>query len=173
MVMTVVVRGASAAALAEAISRVSGVEVLDSTTLAAAASAILGQQRFSLRVMEMFSGLALLLIWLAVIGMLAHWVAGRRHEMAIRLALGASPGAMARTVLLRQGAMLVAAVALGLAASPLEKDVVGHLLTGVSALDARLWVAAALVVCAVALGAAAIPALRAARIEPAETLRYE
>lgn len=173
IVMTVVARGASAAALAEAISRVSGVEVLDSTTLVAAASAILGQQRFSLRVMEMFSGLALLLIWLAVIGMLAHWVAGRRHEMAIRLALGASPGAMARTVLLRLGAMLVAAVALGLAASPLEKDVVGHLLSGVSALDVRLWMAAALVVCAVALGAAAIPALRAARIEPAETLRYE
>ncbi|MGH9412857.1 MAG: ABC transporter permease [Terriglobales bacterium] len=173
LVMTAIARGVSAGALTQAVSQVHGIELLDSTTLAAAAATILAPQRFSLRAMEMFSMLALLLIWLAVIGMLAHWVAGRRHEIAIRLALGASPAAMARNVLLRLGAMLTAAIGLGVLLSPLEKDVVGHLLVGVSALDARLWAAAALIVCLVALAAAAIPALRAARVHPADTLRYE
>ncbi|TAN22781.1 MAG: FtsX-like permease family protein [Acidobacteria bacterium] len=171
--MTVVARGTNVAALLRAVGGVAGVELLFSTTLDAAAARILAPQRFSLRVMEMSAALALLLIWLAVVGLLAHWVAGRRHEIAIRLALGASPRAMARTVLLRVGGMLAAAIALGLTFSPLEKDVVGHLLVGVSALDARLWAGAATLVCLVGLAAAAIPARRAARIEPADVLRYE
>ncbi|MGH9487591.1 MAG: ABC transporter permease [Terriglobales bacterium] len=170
--MTLLAR-APAGLIAARLAPVSGVEVLDSTTLTAAAAKALAPQRFSALVLAMFSGLALLLVALGVLGLLAHWVDARRHEIAVRLALGASPQAMARTVLARMALLLAAAAGLALMLSPMEKALLGSVLYGISPLDLGLWATAVACVCFVSLAAGAIPALRAARIATAEILRHE
>lgn len=166
-------KGAAAEGLAAALQTVPGVEVLGSSSLSAAAARATAPQRFNALAVTLFASLSLLLIIVAVIGLLAHWVTGRRQEIAVRLALGAMPEAMARNVMLRAGAMLAVAVGLVLIASPLLQALLGNLLYGVSPLNVNLWAAAVVMVSAVTFAATAVPALAAARVAPAEMLRCQ
>lgn len=130
-------------------------------------------RRFALLLFEAFAGVALVLAAVGIYGVLGNEVAARRREIGVRVALGASRGEVLRWVV-RQGLALGAAgAAAGIAGALAATRGLSSLLYGVSALDPATYAATLVVVLAMAAGAALGPAWRAARIDPAQTLRAE
>ena len=111
--------------------------------------------------------------YLEIFGLLSYTVAQRRGEIGIRMALGARRGDILALVA-RQGAALVAVgAAAGMAGAAASSRVLESLLHGVSSDDLLTFVAAPLVLAAVALVACWLPARRATRVNPIEALRFE
>jgi putative ABC transport system permease protein len=98
-------------------------------------------------------------------------VTERIREIGVRAALGASPGDVVRMVLRRGMTLTVAGVLLGLIAAALASRVVVSMLFGVSRLDAATYLGVAALLSAVAAVACVLPAVRAARVDPASTLK--
>ena len=145
----------------------------DVTTMEARLSSSVAQPRFQTVFVASFGAVALLLAMLGVYGLLSYSVAQRRGEIGIRMALGAQTGHVLALVV-RQGALLVAAgIGLGLVAAAASSRVLESFLFGVATGDRLTFIAAALVLIAVALVACWLPARRATRIDPLETLRSE
>jgi hypothetical protein len=115
--------------------------------------------------------LALLLAALGLYGMTAHVVATRRLEIGIRMALGAAPRRVLLMVLARVGLLLTISLAIGTAGSVPAARFVRSMLYGVQPADPSTFLAAVIVLIAVAALASAIPAQRAARVDPASVLR--
>ena len=106
-------------------------------------------------------------------GALARAVAERRHELAIRAAVGASPGRLVRLVLRSALAVTGAGLAAGLLAAAATGGALASLLYGVGPFDPAAFAAAAVAVVLAALAATAIPARRAARLDPMAVLRAD
>jgi len=124
-------------------------------------------------VLTLFGGVAVLLAAVGIYGVLSYRVALRTSEIGIRMALGARPRDVVKTVL-RQGMTLVAVgILLGLGGAVSLSHVLQGLLFGVSPNDPATLSGAALILAAVALLACWLPARRAARVEPLTALRYE
>jgi ABC-type antimicrobial peptide transport system permease subunit len=120
-----------------------------------------------------FAALATALAALGLYGVLAYSVAQRSREIGLRVALGA-PTARIRGMVLRQVTrMAVVGVVLGVATAWLLGRATRGLLFGVEAGDPLALAAAAVLLSAVTLGAAYIPARRASRVDPMSVLRYE
>ena len=133
----------------------------------------LGQRRFAMQVVALFGVLALLLASIGIYGVMAYSVNQRTREIGIRVALGASTGAIMGWVL-RQGLVLiVVGVATGLLAAFGLMRLLRSLLFGVAATDLVTYAALAAVLAVVALVACYIPARRATRIDPLIALRHE
>jgi putative ABC transport system permease protein len=133
----------------------------------------LRQQRVSAVLIVGFSLGALLLAAMGLFGVIAGSVTRRKHEIAVRLALGAERGRVLRLVL-GEGARLIAlgvlvAVPGIYAAGGLMRGV----LVGISPFDPATLVAVALGLGAVALAACYIPARRVGSIDPAKSLRED
>ncbi|RMH17120.1 MAG: ABC transporter permease [Acidobacteria bacterium] len=115
--------------------------------------------------------LGTVLALVGVYGVVAYATAGRRRELAVRMALGARPAAVAALVL-RQGLALVAwGLAGGLAVTAAVARLLRGFLYGVAPGDPATWLAAALLLASVALAACYLPARRAMRLQPGEALR--
>jgi len=115
--------------------------------------------------------LALLLGAIGLYGVISYAVAERRSEIGVRVALGASPASVSRLVL-REGITLgVLGAALGLAGAILLTRFLRAVLFEVSAHDPLTFAAVAVILLAVTLLAAWLPARRAARIDPLEAMR--
>ena len=120
-----------------------------------------------------FASLALAVAMVGLFGALARAVVERRQELAIRAAVGASPGRLVRLVLRSAVAVTGFGLAAGLpAAAPTGRGLAG-LLYGVGPYDPATLAAVAAVVVLTALAAAAIPARRAARLDPMVVLRTD
>jgi putative ABC transport system permease protein len=133
----------------------------------------IGRRRFQMTLTLGFAAFALLLASLGVYGVVAYWVARRRAELGIRLALGAGRGRISAMVL-RQGlAPVGGGMAAGLALALAGGRVVESLLFGVKASEPVVYCAVALTLGGLAVAACALPAWRAARLEAMEALRYE
>ena len=130
-------------------------------------------QRYQFTLLVTFAGLALLLAAIGVYALVAHSVAQRKKELAIRLALGAPAGAI-RGLVAGQALAPVCLGALGgLAAALAAGSLLRSLLYGVAAHDpATLGAAAGVVLLAAAL-ACVVPAQRAVRVDPNAALRAE
>jgi putative ABC transport system permease protein len=116
---------------------------------------------------------ALLLAALGIYGVIAYLVAQRTGEIAIRLALGSTPGDVGRLVL-RDGLRLaLIGVAIGLAGALALARLLRSELFGVSGLDPVTLVGASVVLVGVAAAAIWVPARRATRVSPMEALRAE
>ena len=121
-----------------------------------------------------FAGVAALLAALGLYGVLAHAVTQQRREIGIRMALGARPGDVVSTYVLRSAlSMLLVGLAAGLAGAFALTRALKSLLFEVSALDPVALAVACVLMTLVGMLAALIPASRAARVDPMTVLRDE
>ena len=118
-----------------------------------------------------FAGVAALLAMLGIYGLIAFVVAGRTREIGIRRAVGASTVNIVSDVLIKSGSLVAIGLVAGLALGALSAPALGGLIVNVSPTDPWVMSGAAAVVLAAALAASAIPALRAARVDPLTALR--
>jgi predicted permease len=147
--------------------------VTEVQTLGDVVGASVAPQRFNAALLGGFAGVAVLLAALGIAGVLAISVAQRTQEIGIRLALGAYPKTVIGMVV-REGMLLAAAgLAIGLPAAFAGTRVLRSILFETAPHDPVAFAAAALVLCAVALAACAIPALRASRVSPVRALRID
>jgi putative ABC transport system permease protein len=130
-------------------------------------------QRFTSVILSCFAGLGLLLAVMGIYGVIAYLVAQRAQEIGIRLALGAPRSAVVWLVSSQGLRMALAGVAVGLLGTMLAAQSLTSLLYGISALDPLTLGSAAIGLIAVALAACALPARRAARLDPMQALRTE
>jgi putative ABC transport system permease protein len=120
-----------------------------------------------------FGMLALILAGVGLYGLMAHTVAQRTREIAIRSALGAQRGALVRLVLVKALALSAAGMSAGTLAAVLLTRLLTGLLFEVDPLDPLTYAAVGLLLLSVAIAASLIPARRAASIDPIQTLRAE
>jgi putative ABC transport system permease protein len=145
----------------------------DVATMPARVSASLARQRLSTLVLGAFALAALVLCTVGVYGVVSHWVAGRRREIAVRAALGATAPRIRGLVLRELGIIAGAGIVVGLAGGVVVARAARSLLYRVGSTDAVTYLAATVLIAATALVAAWIPARRAARVHPASVLREE
>jgi putative ABC transport system permease protein len=142
-------------------------------TLAEALEDRFVQPRFQSRVMGALALLSFVLAVVGIYGINAYSVASNRREIGIRLAMGATPGAVIRSTVWRGMRLTGLGIALGLIAAALLGPLVRSVLSGIGPADPLVLAAVALLLAAVAAIACYIPARRATRIDPAVALRQE
>jgi predicted permease len=120
-----------------------------------------------------FGALALLLACVGVYGRVAYDVSRRRRDIGIRMALGATPGAVLASVLRRSVLMAGAGIGAGAIGAALVSSVISRVLFGVEPRDPVTLTIAGTLLAATALAAAWLPARRAAGVDPATALRTE
>jgi putative ABC transport system permease protein len=131
------------------------------------------QLSFTMLTLGVVSALALILGAVGLYGVLSYVVEQRTREVGIRMALGATQGAVQRMVV-SQGARVVAVgIAIGLIGAFLSTRALGSLLFGVAAVDPIVFVAMALMLLLVGMLASYLPARRASQVDPIESLRSE
>ena len=129
--------------------------------------------RLGASLFTVFGALAILLAMIGLWASVSHAVSQRRHEFAVRLAVGASPARLVRLVLNDGLRTALIACAAGLLIASATTRLIGDLLFNVSPRDPAVFAAVAAGVLAVATLASLWPALRASRVNPAEALRAE
>jgi hypothetical protein len=117
------------------------------------------------------AGVATVLSAVGVYGLVAFGAAERRREFGIRSAFGCSPALIRRLVLRRASALTMAALVFGLAGAVALARVLESRLVGVQPFDPAIWTASAIALVVIVLVASMVPARRAARVNPADTLR--
>ena len=131
------------------------------------------ERRFALILFETFALAALVLAAAGIYGVLAGSVAERTREIGVRSALGASRGNILALVV-REGMRLTGlGVAIGLAGAAAASQAIAAMLFGVSRLDPVTYLGVIGLLAGVSMIACAVPAWRAARVDPASTLRAE
>lgn len=131
------------------------------------------QTRFVFTLVATFGTLALLVSTMGLYGLLAQEVARQRREIGVRLALGASRGAIGRRIVGRGLLVTLMGLGAGLSLAVAAVDVIRSQLYSVSPFDVPSVVAACGALVIAALIASVWPAVRAMRVEPAELLRSE
>ncbi len=171
-------RGSEPTRLAGAVRRVvSGLDprlpVSDVSTLAASYRNAIAPQRFSMLLVILFAGIALLLTQVGLYGVTSFLAGQRRREMGIRLALGAAPGQIFR-MMVRQGLTLsLAGATLGLLLAILAGRVLNSLVYGVGTLDLAVFCAVPALTLLAAFLAYVRPAQALSSVDPMESLRAE
>jgi predicted permease len=143
------------------------------TTLAAQVDETTSRERVLLRLASGFGGLALLLAAVGLYGTLAYAVARRRREIGVRLALGAQRQIVLRMVLGDALRLVGVALMAGVPLTLISSAVLRAFLFGVEPRDATTLAGACAVLAVVAVGAAYVPARRAADVDPIVALRHE
>jgi predicted permease len=132
-----------------------------------------GPRRIAAQLLMAFAAVALALAAVGLYGALGVVAGQRRQEIGLRLALGADGGQIGRLLLLQGLRPAVAGLVAGLMIVGLAGGVLGTLLYGIDEFDASTFGLSALVLLIAAAVACAIPARRAARVDPATALRAQ
>jgi predicted permease len=131
------------------------------------------RQELGMALMLIFGGIAIVLAAVGIYGVVSYAGSLRREEMATRLALGASPRSVFLLVM-RQGATLaLIGAALGLGLAYFSGQVISNRVYAIRASDPLILMLAALLITAITFLATTIPALRAARVNPANALQSQ
>ena len=133
----------------------------------------LDQRRLALRLVAGFGTVALVLSAIGIYGVLAYSVALRRREIGIRMALGSSGRRAAGLVVRQAGGMILLGLVPGIFGAWGAGRAVQSFLFGVRPLDAETSLTAIAVLLMISGTATLLPAMRAAQVDPAETLRAE
>ena len=145
----------------------------DAFTLEAYMDRLIAQRRFNMALLALFGVLGLVIAAVGIYGVMAYVVAQRTNEIGVRMALGATPGRVLSMVLGRAAVLMAAGLAIGGVGAWYLSAGVKTFLFQVQPNDARAFVAALVVLAAAGLTASAIPARRAARVDPMIALRQE
>ena len=131
------------------------------------------QPRFRMLLLALFATAATLIATCGIYGLMAYAVTQRRREIGVRMALGADRRAVLRLVLQRALRIVLAGVIVGLAGAAGATRVLQRFLFGVTPTDPAAFTIVTLLLMAVGLIAAWLPARRATRIDPCAALRAE
>jgi len=142
-------------------------------TMRSLRSASIARQRLNLVLVGAFGLTALTLAVMGVYGLIAHTVSARIREFGIRLAFGAQPAFMVKQIVGQALRVSVLGAAIGLALAFALTRLMASMLFGVAATDALAFTAVPALLLFVAALASLFPALRAARLDPCDVLRYE
>jgi predicted permease len=143
------------------------------TTLEEIRDATIGPRRLNALFVTSFAGLAFLIAIVGVVGVLAASVRARTNEFGIRMSLGAGPERLRRLVLGEGGVLIALGIGVGFAGSYFAARLLQSLLFGVTVHDPATFVAAAVLLAGVGIGACLGPASRAASVDPAVALRAD
>jgi putative ABC transport system permease protein len=147
--------------------------VADIDTMDHIVSQAVARQRFSMLLLGIFAGLALVLAAVGIYGVMSYSVAQRTREIGIRMALGAQRSDVLKMTV-KQGLKLVGVgLVMGLVLAFVLTRVMASLLFGISATDPVTFASICAVLLVVALLASYIPALRATKVDPMVALRYQ
>ena len=147
--------------------------VFHAETLDEVLSSSLSVRRFSMEMVALFAGTALLLAALGIYGTISFLVHEQSREIAIRLALGAQRRDVLKMVLCQGLTLAGAGAGVGVAGALIISHLMAGLLYGVSPYDLSTFAGVTAVLTAVAIAASYVPALRAMRLDPITTLRAE
>jgi ABC-type antimicrobial peptide transport system permease subunit len=126
-----------------------------------------------MRLLTIFGAVALLLAAIGIYGLMANSVAQCTQEMGIRMALGADRRTIRRLVVWHGANLALAGIAVGIPAAFGLSRLIAGLLFGVKPWDAAVFACAPVILFAVALLAAWLPAERASKLDPMQALRTE
>jgi ABC-type antimicrobial peptide transport system permease subunit len=133
----------------------------------------LRRQELGMLLMLIFGGIAIVLAAVGIYGVVSYAGSLRRDEMATRLALGASPGAVF-TLVMRQGAVLgVLGALIGVSMAYLTGRIVSSQVYAIRASDPLMLSIATVLIVTITVAASLIPAIRASRLNPANALQSE
>lgn len=130
-------------------------------------------RKFFVYLVGIFAALGLVLAALGIFGVISYSVTRQTQEIGIRMALGATPGIVQRSVLARTLKLALAGMAIGAGASFVVAQVIASLLFRTDPNDPPTFTVAMVLLALVALAAGYFPALRATRIDPVSALRSE
>jgi putative ABC transport system permease protein len=149
------------------------VPLASATPMSALVTQSIGSTRLSAALFGLFGVLGLLLAAIGIYGVMTYTVQQRRHEIGIRLALGASERDVVAMVVGRGAVLSLSGIALGAVIAFAGAGLLKKLLFGVPAHDPMTFVVIALILAAVGTLAAFVPGLRATRVDPVAALRGE
>lgn len=147
--------------------------VYDVRPMAGVVDRSVAQQWLTTVVLGAFAAVALTLACIGVYGVVAYGVARRTREFGIRLALGAQPSALLRSILSHGVRLATAGVVIGILGALAMRRAIQGLLFETAATDPRVFAAVAAILLAVAVLACYVPARRAAQVDPITALRHE
>jgi putative ABC transport system permease protein len=133
----------------------------------------IGQERYTLLLLGLFSALALLLAVAGIYGVMSYAVAQRTHEIGVRMTLGAQTRHVFRLVVTQGMILVLVGVGIGLASAIALTRFIRGLLFGVSATDPMTFAGVAALLALTALIACYVPARRASKVDPMIALRCD
>ena len=143
------------------------------TTLQAMVDSASAQMAFTMVLLAVAAGVALMLGVIGIYGVMSYIVSQRTAEIGVRLALGAEPRSVAAMILRQGGAVAVAGAVVGLVAAFAGSRLIASLLFGISPHDPAVFAATTVLLLIVVALACWLPARSAARLSPVEALRAD
>jgi len=150
-----------------------GLPLFQVRTMTAVAAASMAQLSFTILVLGAAALVTLVLGAVGLYGVMAYVVSLRTRELAVRIALGATPGAIVRMLTTQGVAVTAFGIAGGLALFVVVARALRSLLYGVASMDPVTLASASLLLVGIAALASWLPARRTSRVDPADVLRAE